>query len=166
MKKVLKIGRIKVNNRYMPISIEVNLQTKKEKLVLSITGQYWDNKKRDCYTGGQIYDTLLTDINEIEFKDNWNKDKLLKLIKIWKRWHLNNLNAGSPKQEAYLRPLYEAYDGHEWYDYAKTELKKAGLNPDMSYQHHNIKGTNGYLYGHSWIHEDLPQEIITYIENL
>lgn len=78
---------------------------------------------------------------------------VLKVQSIWNRWHLNDLRAGTPKQEEFIR---------EWklshrYDYTKAceALEEAGLLYD-----------NGYKYGSSWLKEELPTEVIKYLFSL
>lgn len=100
---------------------------------------------------GQNADDLtnesLTPIKGFEYSD------VLKIQSIWKRWHLNDMRAGTPKQEDFIR---------EWklthkYDYTKAceALAEVGLLYD-----------NGYKYGSSWLKEELPAEIIKYLFTL
>lgn len=103
------------------------------------------------HSQGQIADDLtneaLIPAEGFEYSD------VLKVQSIWNRWHLNDLRAGTPKQEEFIR---------EWklshrYDYAKAceALEEAGLLYD-----------NGYKYGSSWLKEELPTEVIKYLFSL
>ena len=78
----------------------------------------------------------------------------------WARWHLNDMRAGSAAQEAYLRerPLApEAYTyPKSYYDAACAHLRAAGLHPDA----------DGYLYGSAWRREEVPAEVIAFLQSL
>jgi transcription elongation GreA/GreB family factor len=63
-----------------------------------------------------------------------------RLIDIWNEWHLNDMHAGTPEQEAYLKA-----GGFKDYGERVAELKKAGL-----YE------VNGYKYGTGWLTRALP----------
>lgn len=70
---------------------------------------------------------------------------------IWDRWHLNDMRAGDPVQEAWLRE-----HGHGK-DYTETcaNLEAAGLLV-----------SNGYKYGHAWKFEELPEEVVAFLATL
>lgn len=103
------------------------------------------------YGCGQIVERLLDDrlipAKGFEYPD------LLKIHDIWNRWHFNDMRAGTPKQEDFIR---------EWrlsneYTYQKAceALEEIGLLYD-----------DGYKYGSSWLKEDLPIDIIRYLFSL
>lgn len=88
-------------------------------------------------------------LNEIEelYKDGTlkkNKEKVLRIIELWREWHLNDLHAGTKKQTEYLNTV--EYDG---YSEACEKLKEAGLYED-----------NGYRYGHGWLFNPAPIEVV------
>ncbi len=106
------------------IHIEINLKENR----FSMSG--------DCGGScGQCYDS----INPTETQK--------RLIDIWKKYHLNNMNAGTPEQEEALK----GFDG----DYTKQceHLKKLGL--------YEVRLENGnlYKYGYSWWARKLPGDI-------
>lgn len=79
------------------------------------------------------------------------------LNEIWERWHLNDLNAGSPAQEEYIRQLQ--FRGWKYdYDEACDALLEAGLYRDP--EHSN------YRYGTDWLFEEVPKHVITFLESL
>lgn len=100
---------------------------------------------------GQNYDDL-TNENLVP-SDGYEYSDLLKIQSIWKRWHLNDLRAGTPRQEEFVRnwKLSNAYD----YSAVCQALENAGLLID-----------NGYRYGSSWVKEDVPQNVIKYLFSL
>ncbi len=113
----------------------------------SMCAHIWDRRKRDHIAGGQCVDAV-ADL----FPGN---EKVQRMRAIWERWHLNDMCAGSPAQEEYLRahPVeYKYPESH--YDKACEVLRAVGLHPD-----------NGYLYGSRWLREELPPEVLAEIES-
>jgi hypothetical protein len=99
-----------------------------------------------CGNGGQNIEEI-ADING--YKELYiSKSDLNTIIDIWKKWNLNDMNAGTEKQKAFI---------NEWkktnrYDFSKAcdALTEANIYID-----------NGYKYGSAWLIEILPNEIIT-----
>jgi hypothetical protein len=100
--------------------------------------------------GGQAYDTIL-DAKEVKLYD---RPTILEIVKIWKRWHLNDLKSGSDKQQQALKGFGKRPEGWS-YDEDVEFLKKKGLYVDR-----------GYSYGSSWLVEALPTEIENKIKTL
>lgn len=107
---------------------------------------------------GQIQDHIPI-LQPYIFNKGWDTDKLNELIKIWNRWHLNNLRAGSPDQEAALRNTKITGD---FYPQALAYLKNLGLHPDPNC----LVDGKPYSYGSRWLKEELPEEVIKYLESL
>lgn len=115
---------------------------------LSITGVEGPKKNGDCRGScGQCVDAA-REINK-------------KFANMWERWHLNDLRAGSPAQEEFLRAHKAEFPGYPtfYYDWACEILKANNLHPDFS---HHPDGELGYLYGHSWLEEEVPKDILGY----
>lgn len=117
----------------------------------SMCAEHWLPSKRDIQQGGQCVDTIAA----------WFPDdaKAQRMVEVWKRWHLNDMRAGSQAQEDWLRahpldPKSYAYPKSH-YIVAGAALAAAGLNPDA----------DGYKYGHAWKTEPLPPEIVAEIES-
>jgi len=119
---------------------------------LSITGVVGPNQAGGCRGScGQCREAPL---EVTGFADGWNKAKARKLVEIWDRWHLNDMNAGSAVQMEWMRnnPVEAVYpESH--YVKAGAALAAAGLNPDA----------DGYKYGSAWKREDVPQEVIDWL---
>lgn len=119
---------------------------------LSITGVEGPKKNGDARGScGQI---VMSGLRVDTYADGWDAAKLATLAKVWDRWHLNDMRAGSAVQESYLRahPVTAVYPGPH-YVKASAVLTKAGLNPDA----------NGYKYGSAWKSEDVPAEVIDWL---
>lgn len=121
------------------------------------------------YIGGSLYHPTLKTHGQIQdhipllkpykFNKGWNIGKLNELIRIWNRWHLNDVRAGSPNQESALRNTKITGD---FYPQALAYLKTIGLQPDPNYL---IDG-KPYSYGSRWLKEEIPEEVIKYLESL
>jgi hypothetical protein len=80
----------------------------------------------------------------------WDEALVRRFLAIWERWHLNDLRAGTPAQEAYLRA--HKLTGANYYERACDVLAVAGLNPD-----------DGYYYGGAWLREKVPTEVLDFL---
>lgn len=158
--KVIRLGQTKECDRRRPQTkrrfVDVFCKIEIANGKLSISGVCWGS----C---GQI--NIGTDASDFEeFAPQWDKAKVDKFFAVWERWHLNDMRAGSPAQEAFLRenPIsFEYPQSH--YNCAKMALAEAGLQPDTG--HINRDG-KPYSYGSSWLYEELPAEIIAWLEAL
>lgn len=108
----------------------------------SMCAEIWNPRETDVYAGGQCVDTVAAYFP--------NDTKAQRMVAIWERWHLNDMRAGTPAQEAYPNQ----YGRGGSYDANLTALTDAGYNPD-----------NGYVYGSKWLREDLPADVVAEIES-
>lgn len=93
------------------------------------------------------------------------RGEIRKFLNTWERWHLNDMRAGSPRQEAYKRSNPKRFavtypTSH--YNNALAVLRDAGLNPDTEYIHNG----EPYKYGTAWLHEDVPADVLDYLRDL
>ena len=108
MKKTIMLGHVVGMGK---ISIDIELKTRNfngmttelksingKAIELSISGSYRGS-------GGQIYDSIPTDINDWQ-ECFITQEQLTKLIKYWKEWHLNDINAGSDLQQQIINWFY------------------------------------------------------------
>lgn len=137
----------------------IEIKWNSEQGELSLTGvegaRASGNSKGSC---GQInlHDWVITKLS-----NGFSRSMVKQIRQTWKRWHLNNLRAGSPEQETFLRNLDLPNDG-TWFDKAKEELTKAGLNPDNNFMHNG----KPYSFGQAWIKEEVPAEVIQWLYSL
>lgn len=134
MKKILNPG---TTPEGWPVFVTIEWDGKR----LSITGvegPLRNGDARGCC--GQI------DLSDLVTKYNW----VSRLMEVWERWHLNDLRAGTPEQEAFLRE-HPARN----YDEACDTLKNAGLYD-----------VNGYRYGQAWLFEEVPDDVIQWLFSL
>lgn len=140
-KKTLNLGKVDARgtdrkNNLVEVAIELDRNR------LSICGNVWNSRHTDINSGGQNYE----EIAELFPRSR----KVQRIVEVWKRWHLNDMNAGDAVQEAWLRE-----NGHGK-DYAETceKLREAGLLVHDDYQ-----------YGTAWKTEELPQEIVDEVKS-
>lgn len=119
--------------------IKLELKETDKGFVFSASGlhdfQYNRHMKMwDYCGGGQCLDSIA--------KEYPTNRELAEIVRLWKLYHLNDMNAGTPLQSAYLKTLGK-YQGYEW---ACEELEKVGL-----YNH------DGYKYGSAWLFNKIPQ---------
>lgn len=137
------------------VEVEVRLEDRDAGQRLSISGTIWNRLKTDCISAGQNLDEIR---KLIGFSPLMNRVHL-----IWKRHHLNDMKAGSPRQEAFLAGYRQAYrdnnNGCEMdsFDYTTRIdlLERVGLHPDTQY--------NNYRYGSSWLYTPIPDDILAEI---
>lgn len=83
-----------------------------------------------------------------------------KLRDIWKKWNLNDMQAGSPAQTAFLEA--NPVNSRDHYTAATEALKAAGLNPDPNY----FNNGKPYFYGSAWLRVDVPVDVLQWLNNL
>jgi hypothetical protein len=137
--KVVCIGSSNEGNVYCKIQFD----NKK----LSISGVVGPKSNGNCRGScGQIYESFAIDT----FCDGWNSETLTKFVDVWKHWHLNDMRAGCEHQ------------------------RDTGI-ANISFKNHP-DGLNGligkpcpvcgYEYGSKWLHEDVPQDILYFLNAL
>ena len=119
---------------------------------LSITG----SEGRDH--GGQI---IMSPWDLQQYAEGYSPEVVAQLRDIWERWHLNDLQAGSPAQTAYLE-ANPITDRSDHYTKACEALKAAGLNPDPNYIHDG----KPYRYGSAWLRIEVPEDALQFLHAL
>lgn len=138
------------------VFIKIEYKDKK----LSITGVEGPLNSGNCLgSAGQINMTLNDDIkNNVGWKylDNWSETEMLKLLRSWKHWHLNNMKAGTPDQEEEITRFRIENNITGWaYEEEVAFLKRINLYED-----------NGHKYGTAWLMEEVPQDVLLFLISL
>ena len=124
----------------------------------SMCAEIWNPRETDLYCSGQCVD---------EVCKYFPHDQLARRMeRVWRDYHLNDMRAGSPAQEALLKSkeperLKSLAHPVSHYDWASNVLAEAGLNPDPNHLHNGVP----YRYGSAWLKRELPMEIIAEIES-
>lgn len=154
MFKVIRIGKVKPNRKKIDVFCKIKFDGKR----LSISGVVGPLQSGNVSAGGgcgQIVGSVAAG-DFVEFADGWNKATVSKFFELWDRWHLNDLQAGSPAQQEAIRNSGLSYQE------AVEKLEALGLNPDPNYLHNN----KPYRYGSAWLMEEVPQEVIDFLDKL
>jgi antirestriction protein len=113
---------------------------------VAMSGNVWNGRGTDISAGGQMLDELAR-----FYRGN---EKVQRLIAIWKKYHLNDMKAGTKKQSAAIE-AWEVSGNKYSYDGVVEHLKSIGLYED-----------NGYKYGHGWLYQPVPESVISEIKQL
>lgn len=143
--KIAYFGGKRVN---LP-EVEVELEYTEKGPALSISGTIWNSKHTDCVCCGQCLDTMM------KFSSLANNELFKKLHHLWKNWHLNDVCAGTVKQEDALKDARKAGNKICCYEDACKYLESIGLLND-----------DGYRYGSAWLYHEIPEDTLKEIETL
>lgn len=155
MKKIMRLGTLPTyNGRRMNVFVCAEFTDGR----LSLTGVEGPTPNGNAMGScGQI-DMHLREPDGLEgftAAPGWTLPMVARLLDIWQRWHLNDMRAGSPAQEEFLRTNPVAFKYPEsHYEKASEALAAAGLNPDA----------DGYKYGHAWKREAVPADVIAELQ--
>lgn len=127
--------------------ITVEIKDKDGFKVLSIRGYYFKGEKllesqKNLLGFGQIADEVKNFIPAT-------------LYKVWKRWNLNDMRAGTARQEEILRKAKDSGIELNSHEDGRNVLAEKDAYID-----------NGHKYGTRWLREELPQDVIDYIMTL
>lgn len=128
---------------------------------LSISGVEGPMPSGDAHGGcGQIVMSWNDDyLASVELARGWTLPMLAQFRETWKRWHLNDMRAGSPIQETTVSAHRASHEcpRMDWYTHIKSVLADAKVDPDPE---------TGYSYGSAWLREDVPADILEWLRNL
>ncbi len=85
-----------------------------------------------------------------------------KLQEIWDRWHLNDMRAGCEHQR-------KNWNTSEEIRFPNGQVKTAGWVKETEHPKGLLSKPCeecGYKYGSAWLFEEVPQEVINYLESL
>lgn len=146
--KVAYTSSRKVN---LPV-VEMELKYKNgdhNKPALSICGKLWNARHTDIVMGGQCLDEMAK-LGDLRFNTLFRK-----LHRLWKRWHLNDMCAGTIKQEAALE------------DASKSGVKFCTYDDRCNYlKSINLYNDDGYEYGTGWIYRKIDDHDLIEIKTL
>lgn len=126
---------------------------------LSICGNIWNARHTDIVCGGQCIDEIAKYIHS---------PKVQAIQAMWKKYHLNGMNAGTVEQEAAVKKHFaeigRRYDYTEACEYLKSiglyEVEYTGKSCGRMYDHEM------YRYGHAWLVRDLPEFVVEWAKGV
>ena len=95
----------------------------------------------------------------VNYAKGWTPSMVRRFLDIWDRWHLNDMQAGTPEQMDFARKYYKEHNRAN-YDEICNALKNAGL-----YEIVQADGTL-YKYGHAFLFEPIPADVVQFLEGL
>ena len=118
------------------------------------------------------YDNLISP-KAIEFAEGWNTEKWYTFLEVWEVWHLNDLSAGCAHQKAFgwdKEPIdpekpTTAYGCHYPGQKRASWNLKAWVYPPHGYLTKPCP-ICGYEYGTAWHKEEVPADVIEWLEGL
>lgn len=114
----------------------------------SACGDVWNSRHTLILCGGQCLDDMKKHLIQ--------NDEFRAVYRLWKKYHLNGLRAGTPAQESALKPYFaECKKNNKRCDYtsACAYLQERGLLDDEGY----IYNGKPYHYGEAWLVEEIPE---------
>ena len=84
-----------------------------------------------------------------------NNDLWRIIYRLWKKYHLNDMHAGTEVQETILENDF----GEDLYKLSYTD-KCRWLS------RYNLLDDNGYVYGHGWVYREIPADDLYLIKTL
>lgn len=133
----------------------------------SAVADLWNLNRSDILMGGQCFNDLLNDYPELK-----NNNVFMEVYDLWKKYHLNNMHAGTPEQEKALeewKAQGNIYDYEKACDYLKSiglyEVPISTIDKDVNPQFIDCEKET-YKYSSGWLKERIPEEDVQRIECL
>ena len=152
MKRRIEFGKIKLDGykkKCNEVTVDLELREHDWGKEFTCCGYIWNGRRTDCIYGGQCLDTIAKYINTPLFNE---------IHRLWKKYHLNGMNAGTEEQEKAVDEYLANGNRYDYYDVCKY-LKSIDLY-EVDY--------NGkpYKYGTSWLHREIPENDLKIIESI
>jgi len=145
---------------------DINLEQKKCKLydtleikdvyAFSIAGEIRGYRAYTMRCWGQIthyIDAIFKNGMNITYSRKLGKDRVLRLLKLWDNWYLNDLITGTDKQMEILSR--KGADEGTTYEEQLIVLRK-----------HNLEVDRGYRYGTSWLCKQMNDSDVEFIKEV
>lgn len=167
--KIISFGKIPYQSSQATNLLELEITFKNG--VLSFAGDVWNNNFSDIVCGGQCQGVFIEHKPEFE-----------ELYQLWNRWHMNDLRAGTPEQEEFLRNYQNTHNWTRGFDntcqvlkdnnlyevnlteYAQTNPDFLKANPKFREQIEKSETPLMYKYGSGWLKETVPEPVLEKIK--
>jgi hypothetical protein len=175
MENRMVLGKVDYNNTGKQNCEAAITWELKEGNIFSMCAEIWNPGKSDIYAGGQCVDMVAG-----YFPDNV---KAQRMVEIWKRWHLNDLQAGCEHQRA-LKWEDARIPADELPKHCRANRDDKGYLAIWIYPLEAIGGkwinadechkdgllmkacpVCGYQYGSRWLKEEIPADIVAEIKS-
>ena len=147
-----KIAYRNPNRKSNAVSFEITIGYDVfERPIFSASVQIWNNWHSGIVAGGQCFDEIYKFRDKVCPRDRYIIDTIYGM---WKKYHLNDMRAGTPLQEEYIKKMEEQYGRKLDYDETCAVLKDAGL---YEVEYHSLEFDGMYKYGHAWLYQPIPK---------
>lgn len=155
-KRVFQFGKIALGSRKenaVDVTIELS-ENENKQLVFAASGRVWNRTHKNTRLGGQCLDEIAKYVKNPTFKE---------IHRLWKLYHLNDMNAGTVEQENALRDavkkgIIPSMSGNYYNEHCEY-LKSIGL---YEVEHEG----KTYKYGHGWLYRAIPDDDLNKIMEL
>lgn len=132
------------NNCQLDIECRMNFDNQ-GRMTFAASANVWNSRHTDILMGGQCFDTVVR-----EFPAVMKNPIFREVYDLWQKHHLNDLHAGTVKQEAILNKWWNR--GHRSdYNTDKRVLNLLGYLED-------IYEGKPYKYGTAWLYREIPAD--------
>lgn len=111
-------------------------------LELHITGSWKPYRSSTVHSCGQNLDDLADTLPE----GRWSLDQAAALLQVWRRWHLNGMQAGCSAMPPFTPNRYGP-DGDNWYQRPECPVRD-------------------YRWGQAWLLDRLPETVVDLVKSL
>lgn len=145
-----KIDYMHMGRRNNAVDLEVELREDKYgRPVFSARGRIWNTRHTDVVCAGQCLDEIVK--RTIDLYANRTLDTFLYIYSLWKKYHLNDMHAGTPEQEEAVNKWKEAGNKYDYTEACKY-LESIGLY-EVPYK--SLEFTGIYAYGSAWLYREI-----------
>lgn len=176
-----------IGMRFAPVFMEIEIKNGSKGKVLTIHGVEGPLQSGNCRGAcGQI-DMHMDDeyLSQVRFQKGWDREMVNSLLAIWKRWHLNDLNADCIHQrelgwaEKKIDPdkpldTYSIFPGildlsystrNAWVNIRYQDPDREPTDAVIGNSHPNGLLTApcpvcGFKYGTAWVYEPIPNDVL------
>lgn len=146
MEKTFDFGKIDFYGKGRKVNkVEVSVELTEDEC-FRVSGEIWNSRHTDIECGGQCLDEIAQYIKGNETFD--------KIYKYWKLYHLNDLHAGTQKQEKALNDAGITNWANDYYKVCDY-LESIGLLYDGDYK-----------FGSGWLKYSIPEDDLNDIRSL
>jgi hypothetical protein len=128
---------------------------------LSITGVEGPTRAGNALGAGQIVRRLKAS-HFSSFAPGWDFATVQKFLDLWELWHLNDMQAGTPKQ---TEALEEFYATRSYPDNGYTQACEYLESKGLLYDAHPETG-EPYKYGSGWLYKAVPDDVLEFFRGL
>lgn len=164
MKKIVRLGKTEIGRKSVDVFARIEIENGK----LSIRGV--EGPKANGYAWGSCGQIVMSRPTIKKCAPGWNLGLVDKFFKVWERWHLNDMRAGTPEQEKAIKEWTSKGNAYN-YDKVCEHLKSIGIyevavTPEIRAS--ALGGIDGdaYQYGCRWLHEELPDDVVAFLQSL